>query len=225
MQEEYNNIPERYNSNPPDAFERIFQGPLRWVNLVIIAINILVYIVMEFAGSTEDVNFMLKWGAAYTPAILNGEWYRLITSMFLHFGFAHLFNNMLILLFMGDMLEEKIGKIRYFIIYMVGGILGNLLSLAVELHTGHLAVSAGASGAVFAVIGGVFILFLKERKNVRNAAASRMLFVVVLTIYYGFQSTGIDNAAHIGGVLSGVILTLILYSSRGRKSAGHHKQF
>ena len=74
------------NSNTPDALEQIFRGPLNWMNLLMIGINVVIFIIMEFLGSTEDTGFMLQWGAACRPFILNGEWYRLFTSMFLHFG-------------------------------------------------------------------------------------------------------------------------------------------
>ena len=74
------------NSNTPDALEQIFRGPLNWMNLLMIGINIVVFVIMEILGSTEDTGFMLQWGAACRPLILDGEWYRLFTSMFLHFG-------------------------------------------------------------------------------------------------------------------------------------------
>jgi rhomboid protease GluP len=205
---------EPYGNNSPDALERIFQGPLNWVNLLIIGVNIIVFALMEFFGSTQDTGFMLKCGAAYTPWILEGEWYRLFTSMFLHFGIAHILNNMILLLFMGDMLEGMIGKWRYFLIYIGGGLAGNLLSFGLDCRAGNvadMAVSAGASGAVFAVIGGIFVVLVKHRGRIQQMSASRVLFVIVLTIYYGFQSTGVDNAAHIGGVLGGILLTVLLY--------------
>ncbi len=204
------------NQSPPDALEQIFQGPLRWMNLIMILLNIGVYMAMEFLGSTTEIKDMIQWGAAYTPLILEGQWYRLITSMFLHFGFAHLFNNMVLLLFMGDILEEYVGKWKYLLIYLLGGIGGNLLSLIVEIYTGNMAVSAGASGAVFAVIGGVFVVILKWKGRIQEMTASRLFLMIILTIYYGFQSTGIDNAAHIGGVVSGILLTTFFYH---RKSA------
>lgn len=202
------------SSNPPDALERIFQGPLNWVNLTIVGINILVFVVLELVGNTQNTEFMLKCGAAYTPWILEGEWYRLITSMFLHFGLYHLLNNMALLLFLGDTLEELVGRWRYLVIYLGGGIIGNLLSLLWDCRTGFTAVSAGASGAVFAVIGGVFVILLKNRGRIEQMTASRLLFVIVLTIYHGFQSAGVDNAAHIGGVLGGALLTALLYRRR-----------
>ncbi len=104
-----------YDSQP-DALEQIFRGPIRWVNLTIIAVNILIFAVTELLGNTEDPVWMLQCGAAYVPLMEEGQWYRLVTSMFLHFGPAHLFNNMFLLLFMGDLLEKLVGKWRYLLI-------------------------------------------------------------------------------------------------------------
>ena len=136
------------NSNTPDALEQIFRGPLNWMNLLMIGINVVIFIIMEFLGSTEDTGFMLQWGAACRPFILNGEWYRLFTSMFLHFGIEHLLNNMLVLFVLGSRLEQVIGKIKFLLIYLIGGVLGNVISLLIELRTQDFAVSAGASGAM-----------------------------------------------------------------------------
>ena len=183
--------------------------------LTLIIINIVVFLMVEFTGLSQDTLHMLDWGAAYTPLIVEkGEVYRLFTSMFLHFGLYHLLNNMALLLFLGDTLEELVGRWRYLVIYLGGGIIGNLLSMLWDCRTGFTAVSAGASGAVFAVIGGVFVILLKNRGRIEQMTASRLLFVIVLTIYHGFQSAGVDNAAHIGGVLGGALLTALLYRRR-----------
>lgn len=205
---------ECYSNSSPDALERIFQGPLNWVNLLMVALNIVVFIVAEFFGDTENAAYMLRIGAAYTPWILGGEWYRLFTSMFLHFGIGHLFNNMVLLLFLGDMLEEMVGKWRYLLIYLGGGLIGNILSMYLQTKTGDMSISAGASGAVFAVIGGILIVLIKHKGRIENMTAKRVLFVIVLSIYHGFQTTGVDNAAHIGGVAGGILLTSILYKKR-----------
>ena len=135
------------NSNTPDALEQIFRGPLNWMNLLMIGINVVIFIIMEFLGSTEDTGFMLQWGAACRPPILNGEWYRLFTSMFLHFGIYHLANNMAVLLFMGDMVENAVGHWKYLAIYLGSGLVGNLLSLYMDIQSQSNIVSAGASGA------------------------------------------------------------------------------
>ena len=211
-----------YDSGP-DALEQIFRGPLRWVNLLIIAVNILVFAVMEFLGSTQDAGLMLEWGAAYTPLILEGQWCRLFSSMFLHFGLGHLFNNMLLLLFMGDLLEKLVGKWRYLLIYLGSGLAGNLLSLFWELRTGDMYVSAGASGAIFGVVGGVLVLVLKNRGRVQDVTVRRLGFMVLLTIYYGFQTVGVNNAAHIGGLLGGILFTWILCPHKYRRLPGRRQ--
>ncbi|MCI6042132.1 rhomboid family intramembrane serine protease [bacterium] len=202
---------ETYGNDTPDALERIFQGPINWMNLLIVGVNILIFVLTEIIDDTENVTFMLKCGAAYTPWILEGQWYRLFTSMFLHFGVYHLLNNMVLLLFLGDMLEELTGKWRYLLIYLGGGLAGNIISLLMDCRSGEMAVSAGASGAVFAVIGGIFVILLKQRGRVKDLTLSRLVFVIFLSIYHGFQSTGIDNAAHVGGLLGGIFLTFLVY--------------
>ena len=202
---------ETYGNDTPDALERIFQGPINWMNLLIIGVNLLIFALTEITGDTEDVTFMLKCGAAYTPWILDGQWYRLFTSMFLHFGVSHLLNNMVLLLFLGDMLEELTGKWRYLLIYLGGGLAGNIISLLMDCRSGEMAVSAGASGAVFAVIGGIFVILVKQRGRGKDLTLSRLVFVIFLSIYHGFQSSGIDNAAHVGGLLGGIFLTFLVY--------------
>lgn len=202
---------ETYGNDTPDALERIFQGPINWMNLLIIGVNLLIFALTEITGDTEDVTFMLKCGAAYTPWIWDGQWYRLFTSMFLHFGVSHLLNNMVLLLFLGDMLEELTGKWRYLLIYLGGGLAGNIISLLMDCRSGEMAVSAGASGAVFAVIGGIFVILVKQRGRVKDLTLSRLVFVIFLSIYHGFQSSGIDNAAHVGGLLGGIFLTFLVY--------------
>ena len=117
-------------------------------NLLMVVINIVVFIVLEIMGSTTDTLFMVRHGAMYEPLVTQqGEYYRLFTCMFLHFGVQHLFYNMLLLIFVGDMLEKVAGKVRYLFIYLGGGLMGNVLSMAVAERTGNFAVSAGASGA------------------------------------------------------------------------------
>ena len=133
------------------------------ITLTLVVVNILIFFVMDFRGNTENGAYMLAHGAAYGPLILeNGEYYRLFTSMFLHFGIEHLFGNMLTLIFLGDLLEKMIGKFRFILIYFLGGLAGNLLSLAKEMITGNYAISAGASGAIFAVVGALVFLVVNR---------------------------------------------------------------
>lgn len=107
--------------------------------------NVLIFLGLSFMGMTEDSAFMMEHGAMYVPYLMNGErYYTLITSMFLHFGFSHLMNNMVMLLVIGYSLEPEIGKIRFLLIYLGSGLMGNLVSAWFDVSQGSYAVSAGA---------------------------------------------------------------------------------
>lgn len=184
------------------------------MNLLMVAVNIAVFVVLTFMGNTEDALFMFNHGACYTPSVQSGEYYRLFTSMFLHFGLYHIVNNMVCLIFLGDYLETIVGPVKYLIIYLAGGLAGNLLSMAIETQTGHYAVSAGASGAIFAVVGALLYIVLRNRGRVGAMTVHRMGIMVVLSVLQGFTDVGTDNAAHIGGLLGGFVLAVLLYHTR-----------
>ncbi len=187
-------------------------------NLLMVIINIAVFLGLEIVGCTENVPFMAEHGACYTPWILEyGEYYRLLTSMFLHFGIEHLANNMLVLMFLGDTLERAVGEIRYLIIYLGGGILANIFSCAMEYRTGEYSVSAGASGAVFAVIGALIYVVIVNRGRLEDISARRLILMAVLSLFQGFTSIGVDNAAHAGGLVFGLFLGILLYRRPRRK--------
>lgn len=188
------------------------------ITIGIIAINILVFVWLSFLGMTEDGSYMLEHGAMFVPLVLgNHEYYRLITSIFLHFGFAHLMNNMVMLFFLGSILEEEIGSFKYLLLYFVSGVAGNILSAFMDLKTGEFVISAGASGAIFGVIGALLIIVAKNHGHLRTLDGRGMVFMVVCSLYHGFTSTGVDNMAHIGGLLSGILLAFILYRKRQSK--------
>ena len=156
--------------------------------------------------------------AAYGPLILeNGEYYRLFTSMFLHFGYDHLFNNMVVLVAMGWNLELEIGKIKFLIVYFISGLAGNILSAWWDILTGSMAVSAGASGAIFGIIGALLYVAIRNRGRIGEISGKGLVFMVVLTLYYGFTSGGVDNMAHIGGLAAGFLMGVLLYRKRKDK--------
>ena len=108
------------------------------VTVLLILINTLIFLVVEFTGGSENGQHMLDCGAAYAPLILDqGQWYRLFSSMFLHFGAPHLINNMLVLFVLGQRLEPVTGKIKFFLIYIFGGLGGNMLSLFFDMYAGN----------------------------------------------------------------------------------------
>ena len=180
--------------------------------LALLAANVLVFLVLSATGSTEDSSFMLAHGACYTPAIMQGEYYRLFTGMFLHFGLIHLLYNMICLTALGDLLEKEAGALRFLAVYLLGGLAGNLLSLALDLSglRGMYTVSAGASGAVFAVIGGVLWIVIRRKGQFGRISLQRMMVTVVLMVMQGFTQGGIDNAAHVGGLIAGFVLAAML---------------
>lgn len=189
------------------------------VTVVLILINILVFLAVEFTGLSQDARHMLDWGAAYTPMIVgNGEYYRIFTCMFLHFGIEHLANNMLVLFVLGSRLERVTGSFKFLAVYLIGGIGGNILSLVMELRSGDYAVSAGASGAVFAVMGAMIYVVLRNKGWLGDLSMRQILVMAAFSLYFGFTSSGVDNAAHLGGLAVGFVLAVILYHPRRKTS-------
>lgn len=183
--------------------------------IILVVLNVLVFLAVEFTGFSQDTVHMLDWGAAYTPCIVEeGETYRIFTSMFLHFGIEHLINNMLVLFVLGSRVERVIGSLRFAVIYFLGGIAGNVVSLLYDLKQGEAAVSAGASGAVFAVMGGMILVVLCNKGRLEDLSMRQILILAVFSLYFGFTSSGVDNAAHLGGFLAGFILAVIVYHPR-----------
>lgn len=190
--------------------------------VALIVINVAVFFIMSLFGNTEDVMFMLEHGAMFEPLITEEhEYYRIIASMFLHFGIEHLLNNMVILGALGWNLELETGKIRFLIIYLVSGIGGNLLSLYLGVSSAEYAVSAGASGAIFGLMGALLYVAARNRGRMGRISGKGVLFMIALSLYFGITSSGIDNAAHIGGLLCGFILAVILY----RKKNSYHARW
>lgn len=189
-----------------------------YITILLAIANVIVFFVLTAQGMTEDPEFMLYHGAMYVPYIVeNGEYYRLFSSMFLHFGFDHLMNNMIVLVVIGSNLEQELGKIKYLIIYFASGFCGNVLSAIWDIRIGSYAVSAGASGAIFGVIGALLYVAIRNRGRIGTINGRGIIFMIVVSLYYGFTSGGVDNAAHIGGLISGFILAVLLYWKRKSK--------
>ena len=195
------------------------QKPEAICTVALIVINIAVFLFLSLFGDTEDAAFLLQHGAMYEPMVTQGhEFYRIFTSMFLHFGISHLLNNMVLLGALGWNLELEIGKIRILLIYLVSGIGGNLLSLYHGISAETYAVSAGASGAIFGLMGALLYVVIANRGMLGRLSGRGMLVMVMLSLYFGLTSSGVDNWAHIGGLISGFVMAVILY--RGKNADG-----
>ncbi len=179
------------------------------VTKLLISINLLVFVAMLAggAGLWHSANSVqLAWGANFGPATQDGEWWRLGSAIFLHFGAIHLTLNLWALWDGGQLVERMYGHARFAGIYFASGLTGNLLSLVA--HKG-LAVSGGASGAIFGMYGALLIFLWRERRNL-HSREFRWFFwgasgFATATLIFGFLITGIDNAAHIGGFLAGLL--------------------
>lgn len=173
--------------------------------------NILVFIIMVASGVhffEPDAQSVLEWGANFQPVTLNGEWWRMFTACFLHFGILHLVLNMYALGFIGLMLEPLIGKWRYITAYLLTGVAAS----AASLYFNDAVVSAGASGAIFGMYG-MFLAMLAGgvvHKSVQKDLFASIGIFVAYSLFSGFTATGIDNAAHLGGLISGFIIGMVM---------------
>ncbi|MBQ8559794.1 MAG: rhomboid family intramembrane serine protease [Tyzzerella sp.] len=190
--------------------------PLCTIALVII--NVAVFLILSFGGMTENALYMAEHGAMYVPYFLyNKEYYRIVTCMFLHFGFEHLMNNMVTLVIVGRYLEPLIGKVRFIIIYLISGLGGSALSLVAEYYTGDYAVSAGASGAIFGLTGALLSLAILNRGRIAELTKRGIVIMIALSLYNGFVTEGVDNLAHVGGLICGFLVTFVLCFQRYAK--------
>ena len=187
-------------------YQRVRRIP---VTQLLVIINLLVFIAMLAGGAGlwhSSNSVQLAWGANFGPATQDGEWWRLGSAMFLHFGAIHLALNLWALWDGGQLVERMYGHARFAGIYFASGLAGNLLSLVA--HRG-LAVSGGASGAIFGMYGALLIFLWRERRNL-HPQEFRWFFwgasgFAGITLVLGLLITGIDNAAHTGGFLAGIL--------------------
>ncbi len=191
--------------------------PQIWGTQLLIATNLLVFLAMlaDGAGFWHSPNgIQLAWGANFGPATQDGQWWRLGSAIFLHFGVIHLALNMWSLWDAGQLVERMYGHFRFICIYFISGLFGNLASLVIQ---GNIAVSGGASGAIFGIYGALLVFLWLARSEV-TSHEFRWLFwgalaFASITIVLGFIIPGIDNSAHIGGFISGILASLVFSKS------------
>ena len=188
------------------VFTKIFERKKITVTPILIAICVLVFISMYIFGrGSEDTLTLLMFGANYRPLVQIGEVWRLATSMFLHIGIVHLLVNMYSLYIIGKQLEGLLGKFKFLIVYLGSGILGSLLSVVV-----HSSISAGASGAIFGLMGSLLYFGYHYRLYLGTVLKTQIIPVIIINLLIGFMVPGIDNFCHIGGLVGGYLLTMAL---------------
>ncbi len=167
----------------------------------LMAINVLVWLAMTAAGGSTNPQVLLDFGAKYGPAILDGEYWRLLTSMFLHIGLMHLAFNTYALYALGPEAERFFGRGRFAAIYLLTGVLSSATSFAISSN-----LAAGASGAIFGLVGALAAFYLHEHDvlgAIGRSRLSNLITVIVLNLFIGFTVANIDNAAHLGGLAAG----------------------
>ena len=186
--------------------EKIFSYKQPIVTYIIMAICIILFILMELSGGSTNSQTLLKYGANLDVLVKNGEYYRLFTCIFLHIGIMHLLCNMYSLYIIGREVENLFGKIKYIIIFILSGIFGSIMSLAFT----HNTISAVASGAIFGLLGALLYFGMHYRTYLGEAIKRSIIPIIVVNLIIGFFAEGIDLAAHIGGLVGGVLVAMMV---------------
>jgi len=181
--------------------KRFFRQPL--LTYLFLSIQIILFILMTFNGGSTNTNTLIEYGAKFNPFIVLGQWWRLITPVFLHIGWMHLLINSVILYFLGIQLENYFGHWRFGLIYLLSGFAGNIASFAF-----NNSISAGASTAIFGLFGASLVLgkIYPYNPAIQQMARNFLLLVVINLVFGVFDST-IDLSGHIGGLAGGYLLS------------------
>ena len=183
-------------------------------SILFVALNLIVFATYLIIGEP-----FIESGQMGVSYIKDGEYYRLLTAMFMHASVDHIMSNMIILYFLGEMMEHVVGTPKVAIIYMTSGILGNVVSYCYELASAKEYVAIGASGAVYGLMGAALVLVIYKYDGFK-IPISRMVFILAFCIYSSFAEPNIDYAAHIGGLLVGFVMALILFGRRKADNEG-----
>lgn len=185
----------------------------RYCTIIIVVVTALCFLVPDLLFSREMIAGFEGAGAlSWQQVIVEGEYYRLITYMFLHANIEHIANNMLILALAGDILERGIGHGSFLLVYFMSGVLAGLTSIIYNMNVGAYVRSMGASGAVFGIVGAIAMLLVLNKGQIRSMNLRRLVLFISISIYGGIASNGIDNAAHIGGLIAGALIALLMHS-------------
>lgn len=188
-------------------------SPRALITPMLVALNVIVFLAMCVNGMNPvapDGEMAVRWGSNFGPMTMSGQWWRLFTATFIHFGVIHLALNMLALYQNGRTIERLFGSTRFLLLYVFAGLTGSITSLLWNPAVN----SAGASGAIFGIFGGLLAFVINPRndvpKQVMTEHRNSTLLFAGYSLFYGFVHSGIDNAAHIGGLVGGFAMGLLL---------------
>lgn len=176
------------------------------ITLILFLMNVIGFILcLQMGGTVYDRGSMNA-----ERIIADRQYYRLLSSMFLHADIEHIVSNMIFLVGLGEMIERAIGHVRFGILYVLSGVCAGIVSMICSVMTGDIYDAVGASGAVFGLIGALFILVVVHHGNFRGVSTGRLILAVAYMIYSGATAERIDNAAHIGGLAGGVLIMAVM---------------
>ncbi|MBQ1496189.1 MAG: rhomboid family intramembrane serine protease [Bacilli bacterium] len=180
------------------------------VTHILIFINLLVFLLMYIIGNgSESTETLIKFGALNGMLVKSGEYYRIITSAFIHIGIFHILCNMYALYSLGPIIEHFFGRLKFLLIYLYSAIIGSLFVL---IFNGDNVISAGASGAIFGLLGSLIYFGYTYRGYIGNKMLNQVIPVIILNLLIGFTTPGISNAAHIGGLIGGFAISYMFGS-------------
>ena len=186
---------------------RVLKSNNSMITFILIIINVVVFCLMEINGGSEDIYNLIAFGAVSPERIyVNNEFFRLFTSMFVHIGYAHIMSNCFSLYILGSRGEKHFGKILFLVIYILSGMGASIVSL---VFSDINSVSAGASGAIFGIMGAMLIHSVFNDEAIGGFSGYFMIIFSLINMSAGFFMEGIDNAGHIGGFITGAVVVLI----------------
>ena len=196
------------NEEEARKVENVFKIKKPIITYTLIGLCILVYILMTFLGNgSYDNETLLKYGALFKPFVTEyNEYFRLITCAFVHIGIVHLFFNMYALYVIGAQLESFLGKFQYLVVYLFSALTGSIMSCVFTEN----AISAGASGAIFGLLGSLLYFGYHYRVYLGNVLKSQIIPLLIFNLLLGVVLVGVDSAAHIGGMIGGLLMTMAL---------------
>lgn len=198
-----------------------------FVTYVILAVTVLIFLGMEVTGGSESIYVLIKWGALYRQNVIDmHEYWRLVTPIFLHIGWMHLILNMITLYFIGQQLENVVGHWRFLCIYLLGGVTGNMLSLALGSPN---SISAGASTSIFGLFGAMILIgqHFKDHPAIAYMVRQYAIFIL-LNLMFNLFGSSVDVLGHVGGLIGGVLAAYVFavpgntrrFSMQGRILSG-----
>lgn len=189
------------------VYESIFKPKKIVITSLLIFINVILFFVMfAYSGASINAGVLVKFGALSSMLVQNGQFWRLITTGFVHSGFLHLLFNMYSLYLIGTQLENFVGKGKFLAIYFFSMISASLMSCVMHPY----AISVGASGALFGLLGALVYFGWHYRLYLGSILRNQIIPIIVLNLFLGFVVSGIDNAAHIGGLIGGFLIAMAL---------------